>query len=83
LKSKLAHDKEKDLQNFSAEIKSLLYEEIASRYFFQKGRIMASLDEDPELAKAVEVLGNPQLYNSVLQKSYGEANIKMGIHLDN
>jgi carboxyl-terminal processing protease len=83
LKSKLAHDKEKDLQTFSAEIKSLLYEEIASRYFFQKGRIIASLDEDPELAKAVEVLSNPQMYISTLQKSYGEANVKTGMRMNN
>ena len=49
-------------------LRDLLYEEIASRYFYQKGRIMASLDEDPELAKAVEVLKNPQLYASVLEQ---------------
>jgi carboxyl-terminal processing protease len=83
LKSKLAHDKNKDLQNFSPEIKSLLYEEIASRYFYQKGRIMASLDEDPELAKALEILKNHQVYESVLQKSFGEANTKAGIHINN
>ena len=83
LKNKLAHDKEKDLQTFNPEIKSLLYEEIASRYFFQKGRIIASLNEDPELAKAIEVLRNQQLFTSVLQKSFGEANAKVGIHTTN
>jgi carboxyl-terminal processing protease len=83
LKSKLAHDKDKDLQTFSAEIKSLLYDELASRYFFQKGRIIASLDEDPELARAIEVLSNPQLFASVLQKSFGEANLKAGMRASN
>ena len=83
LKNKLAHDKEKDLQTFNPEIKSLLYEEIASRYFFQKGRIIASLNEDPELAKAIEVLRNQQLFTSVLQKSFGEDNAKVGIHTTN
>lgn len=83
LKGKLAHDKEKDLQTFSAEIKSLLFEEIASRYFFQKGRILASIDEDPELVKAIEVLNDPALYTSVLQKSFGEASVRKGIHVNN
>ena len=83
LRKKLAHDKEKDLQNFSKEIKSLLYEEIASRYFYQKGRIQASLQDDPELGKAIEVLNNPQLYASVLQKSYGSANVKTGMSRSN
>jgi carboxyl-terminal processing protease len=68
LKKKLTHDKSKDLQTFSQEIKDLIYEEIASRYYFQKGRIKASLKDDPSLAKAVEVLNNPQFYISLLQK---------------
>ncbi len=69
LKVKLAHDKEKDLQTFSSEIKLLLYEEIASRYFYQKGRIQASLDEDNDLEKAIEVLQNPKEYSTLLQQS--------------
>jgi carboxyl-terminal processing protease len=79
LKGKLTHDKNKDLQTFSPEIKNLLYEEIASRYFFQKGRIIASLDGDMELNKAVEVLKNPKLFESMLQKSFGAANVKAGM----
>jgi carboxyl-terminal processing protease len=69
LKIKLAHDKEKDLQTFSNEIKLLLYEEIASRYFYQKGRIQASLDDDLDLEKAVEVLKNPKEYSTLMQQS--------------
>jgi carboxyl-terminal processing protease len=83
LKNKLAHDKEKDLQTFSPEIKSLLFEEIASRYFFQKGRILASLKDDPELAKAIEILNDQQVFTSMLQKSFGVSNVKAGIHESN
>jgi carboxyl-terminal processing protease len=83
LKNKLAHDKEKDLHTFSEEIRSFLYEEIASRYFYQKGRILASLDEDPDLAKAIETLQNPSLFTSVLQKTYGEKNSKAGMRAAN
>jgi carboxyl-terminal processing protease len=79
LRKKLAHDKEHDLQTFSPEIKSLLFEEIASRYYYQKGRIVASLEDDAELNKAIEILKNPQMYASVLQKSYGANNNKAGM----
>lgn len=79
LRKKLAHDKEHDLQTFSPEIKSLLFEEIASRYYYQKGRIVASLEDDAELNKAIEILKNPQMYASVLQKSYGANNSKAGM----
>jgi carboxyl-terminal processing protease len=70
LKHKLAHDKLKDLRTFRKEIELLLYEEIASRYFYQKGRIQASLYNDPELDKALEVIQDPHLYTSVLQASF-------------
>jgi carboxyl-terminal processing protease len=79
LRKKLAHDKEKDLQTFSPEIKGLLFEEIASRYFYQKGRILASLEDDPELSKAIEVLQHPGQYSAVLQSSYGSNNARVGM----
>ena len=79
MKNKLAHDKDKDLLTFKPEIQSLLYEEIASRFFYQKGRIQASLTEDPELAKALEVLKNPDSYAMVFDKSFGQNHIKAGM----
>jgi carboxyl-terminal processing protease len=83
LRKKLAHDKVKDLQTFSPEIKGLLFEEIASRYFYQKGRILASLDDDPELNKAIEVLQHPEQYSAILQKSYGANNARLGMSRSN
>lgn len=70
LREKLIHDKEADLMKFKEEIIQLLKEEIISRYAFQKGRIKASLASDKEIAKAVEVLDNTQLYKSILDGSY-------------
>ncbi len=81
LKQRLAHDKDKDLITFRPEIESLLYEEIASRYFYQKGRIIASLDYDPELVKAKEVLQDPAAYAMVFDKSFGSDNQKSGMSL--
>lgn len=69
LKKKLAHDKEKDLQTFRSEISQLLYEELASRYYYQKGRISVSLEDDPDLDKAIEVLKDPAGYRAHLNIS--------------
>lgn len=72
LEQKLAHDNEKDLNNFSDEIKQLLKEEIAVRYYYQKGRMEAILEKDTGIDKAVEVIGQPNLYLTALgEKSAG------------
>jgi len=66
MKSKLSHNKDKDLQTFSEEIKDLLTEEIVSRYYYQKGRIEYSLLSDNQVAKAIELLKDQNLYNKTL-----------------
>jgi carboxyl-terminal processing protease len=72
LKTKITYDQEKDLQTFKEEIKPLILEEIASRYFYQKGRILASLKNDEELGKAIEVCRDNDLYASILKRNYKE-----------
>jgi carboxyl-terminal processing protease len=67
LKTKLMHDKNADLIKFEAEIKEILEEEIASRYYFQKGRIQQSLKNDADVKKAIEVLNNKSMYTSILK----------------
>ena len=69
LKEKLAHDKNKDLQKYKDEIKQLIAEEIASRYYYQEGRIHVSLRDDPQLEKAIEILNNYEKYISILNIS--------------
>ncbi|OFX29734.1 MAG: peptidase S41 [Bacteroidetes bacterium GWA2_32_17] len=66
LKTKLAHDKNKDLQVFKEEIKQSVFQEIASRYYFQKGRIKALLISDPVIKEAIAVLQDKTKYNLVL-----------------
>jgi carboxyl-terminal processing protease len=70
LKAKITHDKEKDLQTFKEEIKPLILEEIASRFYYQKGRIRASMIHDEELQRAIEVCNNIELYTSILKGNY-------------
>ena len=64
--NKMMHDKNKDLIKFKDEIKSLLKEEISSRYYYQKGKIISELLDDPEIAKSIETLKNDLAYKSIL-----------------
>ena len=66
LKDKLIHDKTDDLKKNSKEIKDLLKAEIVNRYYFQKGRIEASLSDDPEIAKAISIFNDPSQYKVIL-----------------
>ena len=67
LQSKLSHDKKQDLQKHKAEIKHLLEGEIVSRYYFTRGRIAQSISDDPQVNKALEILGDPAAYQKLLQ----------------
>ena len=58
LEKDLAADKANDLQKNRKDIEELLVSEIVSRYYFQKGRIVASLQNDPDLDRAFEILLN-------------------------
>jgi carboxyl-terminal processing protease len=69
LKSKILHDKSADLLTYKDEIKFLLKDEIVSRYYYQKGRIIASLNDDPEIAKAIELLKGNETYLAILDGS--------------
>jgi len=69
LQQKMMHNKEEDLLTFRNEISMLLKEEIVSRYYHQKGRVLASLTEDAEVARAIEILSNGNGYRSILAGS--------------
>jgi len=66
LKSRILHDKSADLITYKDEIKMILKDEIISRYYYQKGRIIASLSDDPEIKKAIEVLQGSETYLAIL-----------------
>jgi len=66
LKTKMIHNKKADLEKFKDEIKELLKEEIVSRYYYQKGRLEASLSNDQEVNKALEVFKNTNTYKGIL-----------------
>ena len=67
LMKKVTPSKERDLEKFKEEIKSILENEIVSRYYYQKGRILHSFQNDEYLKKAVETLKDTKTYNSILR----------------
>ncbi len=70
LSEQLVGDKQKDLTTFNNEIKEFLKEEIISRYFYQKGRIISSIDNDPEIQKAIDVISDKDAMYSILDGTY-------------
>ncbi len=76
LRNKIAHNKTVDIQKNKGEIAMLLKEEIVSRYYYQNGRIEATLHADPEIQRAISVLNDANLYSSILAGTYKPADDK-------
>ncbi len=66
LKIKYEKEEQDDLLIHKNEIKSLLEEEIASRYYYEHGRIANALNHDPEVGKALETLQDLTKYKTIL-----------------
>ena len=60
------HNKERDLETFKEEIKMLLEQEIAGRYFYEKGIIESTFGRDPDVQAAISVLNDLEKYQSIL-----------------
>ncbi|HLK98612.1 MAG TPA: S41 family peptidase, partial [Hymenobacter sp.] len=67
MRRKVSTNKSNDLNRFKPEIKDLLEQEIISRYYFQKGQIEATFDDDPNILMAMNVLNDPNRYASLLR----------------
>jgi carboxyl-terminal processing protease len=82
LKKQMENDKKSDLTKFKSQISDLIKQEIVSRYYYQKGKIIASLDTDKDIARAINTLVDQNLYKSVLAGTYkapsGSTNNKTG-----
>ncbi|MFY0607842.1 MAG: S41 family peptidase [Cyclobacteriaceae bacterium] len=69
LRDKAIETKKQDLQTFKKEIVHLLEQEIASRYYYQRGIIEVAFDEDPDILAATKVLGNQEEYQNLLKSN--------------
>ncbi|MDB4920630.1 S41 family peptidase [Mucilaginibacter sp.] len=74
LKVKMAASKKNDLQQHKDEIKQVLENEIAGRFYFEKGRYESNFKYDKELAQAVKVMQDKDMMASILK---GEGNYKV------
>ncbi|SDY91297.1 S41 family peptidase [Hymenobacter psychrophilus] len=70
---KVTTNKANDLTRFKPEIRELLEQEIVSRYYFQKGSIEATFDDDPNILTALAVLGDQSRYTALLRTGTEEA----------
>jgi len=66
LKARMEKDKLEDLNKYGDQIKELLKLEIITRYYYQKGKIVAALKTDPELVDAIATLKDTEKYNGIL-----------------
>ncbi len=66
LKDKLNQIKKTDLTAQKEEIKKQLKYEILNRYYYDKGRLEASLNDDPEIQEAFDLFGDMDRYNKIL-----------------
>jgi carboxyl-terminal processing protease len=70
LEEGVREEKLHDIDKHRSEIQLLIQLEIISRYYYQKGKLIATLDSDPEIAQALEILNNKELYASILDGTY-------------
>jgi len=74
LKAKLISSKKNDLQQNKDEIKQVLENEIASRYYYEKGRYEANFKYDKELAESVKIMQDKNQVAAILK---GDGNYKV------
>jgi carboxyl-terminal processing protease len=66
-KDKLQNDKNADLVKFKDEIKEILENEIVTRYYYQKGTIEASFDDDVFIKSALDLFADMDKYQKILK----------------
>ena len=73
IEAKLTHNEDYDFEHWKPEIKKLLNNEIMLRYYYRRGLIRNSLNNDKTLDTALAVLNNPQEYRKMLAPQPGQA----------
>jgi carboxyl-terminal processing protease len=67
MKKELAHDKQADIDRAKSEIKELLQEEIAKRYYLQRARYEATFKTDEDIQQALSIFADINKYRSMLK----------------
>jgi carboxyl-terminal processing protease len=66
LKQKISASKSDELQASKMQIIEEIEKEIVSRYYFQKGKVQLTLDNDPEVKEAISILKDSNRYKKIL-----------------
>lgn len=66
LREKLTHNIDHDFEYFDKDIRSLLADELVTRYYYQRGSIVQALKSDSTLLKARQLLSDDLAYRAVL-----------------
>ena len=66
---KINQVKENDIDNNRLEISEFLADEIVSRYYYQKGRIIQQLKDDPYIIESLRIFNDLDEYNMILNVS--------------
>ena len=66
INARLTEKRKHDLITFKDQIKMVLEEDIASRYYLERGSVETGFKYDSEVKKAIEVLNNKAQYNKIL-----------------
>ncbi len=67
IKALIEETKKDDLITFRPEIEMMLKNEIVGRYYKQRGRVISSLNDDPEIKEALRVFQSPDTYHAILK----------------
>lgn len=67
IEQKINLEKQVELTKFKEEVKQILRHEIASRYYYQRGKVVTSLDDDEYIKKALYLFSNTDEYNKLLK----------------
>ena len=66
LQKKLLSYKEDDIHKYQSQISELILSELMARYYYQEGRVIASLEDDIVLNEAISVLHDSDRYEGIL-----------------
>ena len=70
LEKSIKIEKQADIDKFRNEIEEMLRIEIVARYYYQQGKLIASLKVDKEVEEAIKILVDRELYDSILDGNY-------------
>jgi len=76
LRAKMEENKQQDLVRYEDQIRDILKLEIISRYYYQKGKIISTLKDDPDIREAIAVLHEIPRYDGILAGTIHQPDLK-------